>query len=431
MPDLEELLRATLAARAELLAQQADGYAADTRLTSATGAVTPARAVAERVARLKRARARRAIGGSALLVAASLAIGVVLTERSGQLTVPQPGEATTALVTAAAPGPPSTEANAPVTSGAAHTDRPGTRPDRLVETAVREHLHAHPEEVQLSPRPSGGTLACGVVLVARSADQRYGYVDTYCASYRYEGIAAPQELAHASLPMRVELGPGSRDEPGPVLLALQQPRLGAGFVADLQALIPEAVRAQIGPKSSELARQMSRDEGLARRPLTVPTAPAGAAEASTAAYLASLDPEVRAVLTWMHADPSWRQQAMVTSRDGDVGCGVRIYGRSPAGDVLYVGALCSELKAVPGGLVRGSGSALPARLHVRGAGADLVVQSADIPQDWNYVTAVTEWFPPDIAQQIFAGVGSAQLEAAATDDARARLGLPNAPIIAS
>lgn len=414
MRDLEALLRRTLAERAE----SAEPRPGQRYAAALPDPADPASQVAVRVARLRRGRVRRRVGGSALAAAAVVAAAVLT---RGAVLEPTPQPAGPTLSTTSAVTGPMTASTAYPSDQAALA--------AVVERSVREWLYAHPEQLQRLTRPADSVLGCGVVLVHVDPQGRYGYVDTFCGSYLVAGTAPLRELETVALPMRVGLGQGSAGPTGPVVLTVEQPRLGADYAADVQRLIPDPVRPQIGPKTSAQAQQQALEQARARLPLPIPAAsgPAAAA-AATAAYLASLDPEVRAVLVWMHEDPQWRRQAMFTSRGGTVGCGVRIYGRSAAGDELYVGALCQELAPVPGGLASGSGSALPARLHVRGAGQTLVVDGADIPQDSNYVQAVSAWFPPEVARQIFAGVGTGLTDAAHAD-ARARLGLPDAPIV--
>ncbi len=118
-----------------------------------------------------------------------------------------------------------------------------------------------------------------------------------------------------------------------------------------------------------------------------------------------------------------------TSKGGEMRCAYRPLGQS--GTKVFVWAVCTELLAVDGRLIDGSGMSLPAAFEIEVDSGRPRVLGVEVPQDGNrYGTSIRRIFPADTWPAIFANGGRDQPAAGLGDylrrDAAARFGLPAA-----
>jgi hypothetical protein len=118
-----------------------------------------------------------------------------------------------------------------------------------------------------------------------------------------------------------------------------------------------------------------------------------------------------------------------TSKGGEMRCAYRPLGQS--GTKVFVWAICSELLAVDGRLIDGSGMSLPAAFAIEVDGGRARIVGVEVPQDGSgYGPSIRRIFPASTWPSIFADRGSNHPTAGLGDylrrDAAARFGLPAA-----
>lgn len=118
-----------------------------------------------------------------------------------------------------------------------------------------------------------------------------------------------------------------------------------------------------------------------------------------------------------------------TSKGGKMRCAYRPLGQSRG--KVFVWALCTELLAVDGGLISGSGMSLPASFEIKVDSGRARIVGVEVPQDGNrYAPSIRRIFPPATWPSIFADRGrdwtGAGLEDHLRREAAARFGLPAA-----
>jgi hypothetical protein len=122
-----------------------------------------------------------------------------------------------------------------------------------------------------------------------------------------------------------------------------------------------------------------------------------------------------------------------TSKGGEMRCAYRPLGQSAT--KVFVWAVCTELLAVDGRLIDGSGMSLPAAFQIEVDSDRPRVLGVEVPQDGNrYGPSIRRIFPGDTWPAIFANGGRDQPAAGLGDylrrDAAARFGLPAAAVSA-
>jgi hypothetical protein len=118
-----------------------------------------------------------------------------------------------------------------------------------------------------------------------------------------------------------------------------------------------------------------------------------------------------------------------TSKGGEMRCAYRPLGQS--GAKVFVWAICTELLAVGGSLISGSGMGLPAAFEIKVDSGRARIVGVEVPQDGNrYAPSIRRIFPATIWPSIFADGGRDPARAGLEDhlrrEAAARFGLPAA-----
>jgi hypothetical protein len=118
-----------------------------------------------------------------------------------------------------------------------------------------------------------------------------------------------------------------------------------------------------------------------------------------------------------------------TSKGGEMRCAYRPLGQS--GTKVFVWAICSELLAVDGRLIDGSGMSLPAAFAIVVDSGRSRIEGVEVPQDGSgYGPSIRRIFPASTWPAIFADRGSNHPTAALGDylrrEAAVRFGLPAA-----
>jgi len=118
-----------------------------------------------------------------------------------------------------------------------------------------------------------------------------------------------------------------------------------------------------------------------------------------------------------------------TSKGGEMRCAYRPVGQS--GNRVFVWAMCSELLAVEGRLIDGSGMSLPAAFEIEVDSGRPHIVGVEVPQDGNrYGPSIRRIFPVSTWPAIFAdrarGHPVAGLDAYLRREAATRFGLPAA-----
>ena len=118
-----------------------------------------------------------------------------------------------------------------------------------------------------------------------------------------------------------------------------------------------------------------------------------------------------------------------TSKGGEMRCAYRPVGQS--GTKVFVWAMCSELLAVDGRLIDGSGMSLPAAFEIEVDSGRPHIVGVEVPQDGDhYGPSIRRIFPASAWPAIFAdrarGHPVAGLDAYLRRDAATRFGLPAA-----
>jgi hypothetical protein len=118
-----------------------------------------------------------------------------------------------------------------------------------------------------------------------------------------------------------------------------------------------------------------------------------------------------------------------TSKGGEMRCAYRPLGQS--GTKVFVWAVCTELLAVDGRLIDGSGMSLPAAFEIEVDSGRPRIVGVEVPQDGDrYGMSIRRIFPADTWPAIFANGGRDQPAAGIGDylrrEAAARFGLPAA-----
>ena len=114
-----------------------------------------------------------------------------------------------------------------------------------------------------------------------------------------------------------------------------------------------------------------------------------------------------------------------TSKAGEMRCAYRPLGQS--GKRVFVWSMCSELLAVDGRLVDGSGMSLPAAFEIEVDSGHARVAGVEVPQDGSgYAPSIRRIFPADIWPAIFTDTPAARLDNYLRREAADRFGLPAA-----
>ena len=116
-----------------------------------------------------------------------------------------------------------------------------------------------------------------------------------------------------------------------------------------------------------------------------------------------------------------------TSKGGEMRCAYRPLGQS--GTKVFVWAMCTELLAVDGRLIDGSGMSLPAAFDIVVSSGRTRIVGVEVPQDGNrYGPSIRRIFPANTWPAIFAdrarGHPAAGLEDYLRREAAARFGIP-------
>ena len=118
-----------------------------------------------------------------------------------------------------------------------------------------------------------------------------------------------------------------------------------------------------------------------------------------------------------------------TSKGGEMRCAYRPLGQS--GTKVFIWAVCSELLAVDGGLIDGSGMSLPAAFEIEVDSGRVHIVGVEVPQDGNrYSPSIRRIFPASTWPAIFADRAHDHPAVGLDDylrrEAAARFGLPAA-----